>query len=260
MKRSPPRNRGGRPFPAYRMLGPKSDEKRVAVIHFLHENSLYLLLGVAAIGTFLWLLRLRDRLRIRWYSALALSISHVICGVICVKLFAVLEGNAPADGAMSLFGAVFFLPVVYWLGARLAKRDTADVFDVFAVCMIFTLLCARVNCLIAGCCQGRAIPGLEPWRWPTREAELVFYVVFLAVSAPKVLRDESRGRVYPLYLISYGIVRIILECFRVAATDNIFHLSHVWAVMALAIGSGIYAELRRRQERKQAHKHTREKR
>ena len=124
----------------------------------------------------------------KWYVAFCLSILHVAYGVFCVKAFAVLEGNPISNGAMSLFGAVFFMPVAYWLGAKLTKRDVAEVFDIFAPCMIFTLLCARVNCLFAGCCQGRLIPGMEPWRFPTRELELVFYIVFLAILSPRVLR------------------------------------------------------------------------
>lgn len=230
----------------------------MATIRFLQENSLYLLLGLAAVCTFVWLLQFRSRLRMTWYAALALSLLHVAYGVFCVKAFAVLEGNGPSMGAMSLFGAVFFMPPAYWLGARLTKRDAAAVFDVFAVCMIFTLLCARVNCIISGCCQGRLIPGLEPLRWPTREAELVFYVIFLAIMAPRVLKNVTFGQVYPLYMLSYGIVRSVLECFRVAATDNIFHLSHVWAVLALSLGVGFYGELKRRHTKRHMRNRARE--
>ena len=47
---------------------------------------------------------------------------------------------------MSIFGAVFFMPVGYYLGAKLFRRPLADVFDIFAVPMIFTLFCSRINC------------------------------------------------------------------------------------------------------------------
>lgn len=215
-------------------------------IPYLQENRLLLLLGLAAVVTFVWLLQFRGRLRMKWYVALFLSILHVIYGVVCVKVFAVLEGNPVSNGAMSLFGAVFFMPLAYWLGAKLTKRSAAEVFDIFAPAMIFTLLCARVNCLFAGCCQGRVIPGLDPWRFPTRELEMIFYIVFLAILVPRILRGKTYGQVYPLYMFLYGMVRGVLECFRVASTDNIFHLSHVWALIAFSLGLALYAEIKRR--------------
>ena len=214
------------------------------IIRFLQENSLYVLLALAAVCTCVWLLLLRRRLRMAWPVAILLSLLHVAYGVACVKVFAIMEGGSA--GAMSLFGAVFFMPLAYWLGAQVTKRDTAEVFDIFAPCMIFTLFCARINCLVSGCCLGRIIPGLEPWRWPTREAELVFYVVFLALVAPRVFREKTYGQVYPLYMFLYGVVRCVLECFRVSATNGIFHLSHVWAVLALIVGFVLYSEIKRR--------------
>lgn len=186
-----------------------------------------------------------------WYAALLLSVAHVIFGVLCVRVFARFEGAG--SGAMSIFGAVFFMPLGYFLGAKLFKRPVADVFDVFAVPMIFTLFCSRINCLVSGCCIGLQIPGTS-LRWPTREAEMLFYLVFLAIDAPKVLKGKTRGEVYPLYMAAYGIFRGIIECFRHSdATTNLFHLSHVWAILSLAIGLSIYFEMRSG-AKKRAHK------
>ncbi len=98
---------------------------------------LLLVLILAAVTTFVWLLQFQKRLRMPWWAALLLSILHVIYGVVCVRAFARLEGAS--SGAMSIFGAVFFMPVGYFLGAKLFRRPLADVFDIFAVPMIFTL-------------------------------------------------------------------------------------------------------------------------
>lgn len=176
-----------------------------------------------------------------WWAALVLSILHVIFGVACVRVFARLEGAS--SGAMSIFGAVFFMPVGYYLGAKLFRRPIADVFDIFAIPMIFTLFCSRINCLMSGCCYGLTI-GASQLRWPTREAEMVFYLVFLVLLAPKVLKGGWSGKVYPLYMASYGLARGIIECFRYsAATNSIFHLSHVWAVVSFTLGLAIFLEI-----------------
>lgn len=218
------------------------------ILAFIKAHTLVIVLVLAAAATFLWLMRFCQRLRMTWWAALGFSILHVFFGVLCVRVFARFEGASV--GAMSIFGAVFFMPLGYFLGAKLFKRPMAEVFDIFAVPMIFTLFCSRINCLVSGCCYGLPIPGTS-LRWPTREAEMLFYIVFLALEAPKVLRGKTKGEVYPLYMLCYGVFRAVIECFRHSdATTNLFHLSHVWAILSIAIGLSIYAELKNRAGRK----------
>ena len=83
-------------------------------------------------------------------------------------------------------------------------------------------------------------------RWPTREAEIVFYLIFLALIIPRVWKGTTKGRVYPLYMAAYGAFRAIVECFRVSSSETLFHLSHVWAFLALALGPSIYIEMNNR--------------
>lgn len=210
------------------------------------ENFLFLLLAAGAVFTFIWLLLLKDRLRLRWYAALVLAVLHTLVGVLSVKVFAFLETgfNPDSIGNMSLFGGVFFMPLAYWAGAKIAKRNTAEVFDIFTICMVFTVMCARINCVFAGCCFGTHIPGLENLRWPTRELEIAFYMVLLIVLGRKVLAKKNRGEIYPLYMTAYGVFRFATEFFRYQEYRvGVFHLSHLWAVLAFAIGLSIYIEL-----------------
>ena len=215
--------------------------------YWLSEHFLWIMLGLGAAFTLTWLLLHRKRLCLKWYAAVLLAILHTLYGVLCVKVFAFAESGFDGNklGAMSLFGAVFLMPPAYWLGAKLFKRKPADVFDVFTVCMIFTLLCARCNCLVAGCCQGRQI-GDSGLRWPTREAELVFYLIFLGCIIPRVWKGRTNGEVYPLYMAAYGTFRFITECFRDSATPGIFHVSHIWAALTLALGFSIYFEMKKK--------------
>ena len=205
------------------------------------------MLGAASVFGAVWLILLRQRLNMHPLMAILLAMLHTAYGVLCVKAFAIMEGaNA---GAMSLFGAVFFMPVAYFLGAKLFKRPMAEVFDIFAVVMIFTLMLARCNCLFAGCCLGRHMFHMAV-RWPTREAEIVFYLVFLALIIPRVWKGQTKGRVYPLYMTAYGAFRAIVECFRESSSETLLHLSHVWAFLALALGLSIYIELNNRTTKK----------
>lgn len=215
---------------------------------------LALLLGAGTIFTFIWLCCFRDRLKMKWYAALPVSILHTVCGVLSVKAFAIIEGfgDLSVVGNMSLFGGIFFMPIFYYLGAKLAKRKAADIFDVFTICMIFTVMCARINCIFSGCCGGKVIPfaAFEGLHWPTREMEVIFYIILLIILGRKVLKEEERGSIYPIYMISYGIFRFIIESLRTANSPlGYIHLAHIWALITLGLGLSIYSEMKSRKKK-----------
>lgn len=217
---------------------------------WLTDHALILLLGCGTLFNVYWLHRCRERLHLRWPSVLLLSVLHTVLGVLSVKVFALFESGDFSN--MSLFGGVFFMPLFYWGVAKLAKQKAADVFDVFTICLVFTLMCARLNCMISGCCLGAHIPieGLTHLRFPTRELELLFYVLLLSRLWRKVMTGSARGMIYPIYMISYGIFRFVTETLRFSdRTDSILHVSHLWALLSLGIGISIYGELQKKEKK-----------
>ena len=222
----------------------------MALLTWLSDHALILLLGCGTLFNVYWLHRCRERLHLRWLSVLLLSVLHTVLGVLSVKVFALFETGNFSN--MSLFGGVFFMPLFYWGVAKLAKQKAADVFDVFTICLVFTLMCARLNCMISGCCLGAHIPieGLTHLRFPTRELELLFYVLLLSRLWRKVLNRSARGMIYPIYMISYGIFRFVTETLRFSdRTDSILHVSHLWALLSLGIGISIYGELQKKEKK-----------
>lgn len=220
------------------------------LLTWLSDHALILLLGCGTLFNVYWLHRCRERLYLRWLSVLLLSVLHTVLGVLSVKVFALFETGDFSN--MSLFGGVFFMPLFYWGVAKLAKQKTADVFDVFTICLVFTLMCARLNCIVSGCCLGAHIPieGLTHLRFPTRELELLFYVILLSRLWRKVLSGSARGMIYPIYMIAYGIFRFVTETLRFSdRTNSILHVSHLWALLSLGIGISIYGELRKKEKK-----------
>lgn len=213
------------------------------VFIWLKEHSLIVLLLLGTIFNVFWLYRMRRQLQMKWYAVIAFSVLHTVCGVLSVKAFAFLEtGDA---GNMSLFGGVFFMPVLYFISAKVSKRNIKAVFDIFTICMIFTVMCARINCIVSGCCAGLVIPGTHV-HFPTRELEILYYIVMLILLVPRVKKSKNPGSIYPLYMASYGAFRFLDEFFRTSSTGMLFHLSHVWAAIAFAAGLSIYIEINAR--------------
>lgn len=212
-------------------------------------NILLILLGIGTAFSFLWLMHCRDRLSINTAGALGLALLHTCFGVLCVKVFAVMETlDLNNIGNMSLFGGLFFMPVFYYLLARIFHWSIADTFDIFTPCMVFTVMCARVNCIFAGCCRGKIIPGTD-MRWPTRQAEIIFYIFLLIHIIRKVNNRQDHGMMYPLYMYSYGIFRFMNELFRDADTASLFHIAHVWCIIALSLGLSVSVEIQNRNKK-----------
>ena len=205
---------------------------------------LIMLLGIGTAFNGFWLFRLQKRVQLKGWQILAFSVLHTVCGVFSVKVFAIAESgfNWKAAGNMSLFGGVFFMPIFYFAGAKLLREKPAEIFDAGTVCMLFTLMCARINCILSGCCQGAWI-GNTGHRWPTREAELVYDLVAIIVLGKWVLQGKKRGEIYPMYMISYGIFRFVTEGFRSSEGASGMHLAHIWALICFMLGLSVYGTL-----------------
>lgn len=212
----------------------------------LDNYPLILLLLAGTAMSAIWLITQCKRLDMKWYVAILIAVLHTICGVMAVKVFAFLETGFKPDGLskMSLFGGVFFLPVLYWLGARITKKPIKDVFDIMTPCMVMTLTCARVNCILSGCCKGAIIPGTEGMLWPTRQLEILFYLVLLVILMPRIAKAKTNGTAYPIYMAAYGIFRFIIEFLRASDSATIFHIAHLWAAISLIIGISICVEIK----------------
>lgn len=196
------------------------------------------MLSVSTFLSWFWMLYFRKRLSVNGLTVFLLSVLHTFLGVASVKIFAFLEGT---PGGMSLYGAIFFMPLIYALGAKLSKRKMSEVFDIFTPCIIFAMLMARFNCLRGGCCLGTLIPGTDGLRWPTRETEIVFYIILGFFLGRAILKNKTRGRAYPIYMMCYGVFRFIIEFFREnAELWGVFHISHIWSVISAAVGTAAF--------------------
>ena len=207
----------------------------------LAEYFLIITLVVTAILSAITLNRYKNDLQIKVVTAVILAVLHTIAGVICVKAFACLESlTNPFDAGMSLFGALFLLPLFYLAGSRLTNRDKALVFDDFCICVMIALMCVRCNCIVSGCCLGKVISGTGMF-WPTRQIEIAFWAIMLIWFLFKKEHGYIKGILYPQMMMVYGIFRFIVEFFRdEAAVIGPFHFGHLWAVISFFVGSTFY--------------------
>ena len=107
-----------------------------AIIGWLGSHTLVIFAVFILIALFFWLLRFHRRLGITWQEALAVSSAHVVIGWSCMKLLAIAEvgGNLDEAANIRIYGAVFTLPLLYYLWAKYTGKSKALVMDIAALC------------------------------------------------------------------------------------------------------------------------------
>lgn len=188
-----------------------------------------------------WLCKFQKKLKLTWTEIYLIPLFHVVIGWSCMWFLAVAEAGFDLEKAadIRLYGAFFALPALYYAWAKVMKRDPATVMDLSAICAVCGAISGRLHCLSAGCCEG--IP-LGSIRWPVREAELVFYFLFILFFAGKILKGKTNGQIYPLFMIQYGVLRFLIECVReeYTARVGVLHLAHIWSLISIAAGAAWY--------------------
>ena len=118
------------------------------MLTFFEENFLFFSLITATVVSIIVLIINRDKLEISGVSICFLAVLHTVMGVISVKIFGALETSTNIwKASMSLFGAVFFLPLFYFIYGKVMKKDMRAVFDILSICLVSSLMCVRSNYL-----------------------------------------------------------------------------------------------------------------
>lgn len=212
--------------------------------YFTNNIMLTCILAGTAIMT-VWWLKFQKKLNMKWYIAPILGIGHFVLGAITLKLWGGFESSLGFDqnATMKLFGGVFLIPPVYYLAAKLTKRDTALIMDICAVCCIIGFI-GRGSCLANGCCQGTLIFPDGSVRWPLNEIEIIGSFLFVCYFWQRVYKGKTKGMALPAMYLFYGSMRFVLEWFREEYTTvGFLHLAHIWSLLAIAIGTGIYIKM-----------------
>ena len=147
-------------------------------------------------------------------------------------------------GGRSFYGAVFIVPLLFLLIAKILRVPYAHLLDLCAPAECVMLVLMKILCLTEGCCGGRVLwvdaNGTEVI-FPSQLAELMSAFVVFTVLMILAYREKNRGMIYPWYLVLYGATRFTLNFFREewVTTSHFVPLGTIWSVIAFIIGMGI---------------------
>lgn len=183
--------------------------------------------------------------KLKWYYSLGIGITILFFEIVSAKLLFLLENinnisknSFVLNGGYSLFGVFLFMPFVLIVISKYLKNDKMFILDFSSIGILIELSFYRIGCYVSGCCGGITINNFQI---PTQIIECVFdaIIAIILIILQFTNKIENKGVKTGLVFITYGIVRFIIEFFRIR-TNIILYLSTSHLFALVTIGLGIY--------------------
>ncbi len=177
-------------------------------------------------------------------KAIRIVAAFVISGYIGAKILYIIEnwGQSISSylsfGGLSLFGAVFGMPLCSFLFAKLFKMQRTRYTDYIIPAALALLGCVRIGCFIKGCCKGITLWfGMRPLVIPAQLIESSLDFFFMAVLLIFESKHKYEGKHYTVFFIVYGVYRFLLEMIRDTSTV-LFGMSNgqILSLLCIIIG------------------------
>lgn len=149
-----------------------------------------------------------------WKTLLSAAVLTVL-GVLGAKLMFLIESGFWAG--TSFYGAVFFPPLFMVLLALLLRVPPLTLLDLCAPAECVMLAILKMQCAVNGCCVGILLTITADGtyiRFPSQIIELLNALVLMVILLRLIRKGTWQGRIYPIYMLLYGITRFILNLLR----------------------------------------------
>lgn len=221
------------------------------MIRFLSQYGYHFFLALGAVAMLVLMLVRRNRYALSAVQATLYTLLLLVTGIAGAKLLYFFECGMESFSGMSFFGAVYLVLLMMPVIGLVFKMKPVDSLDACAPCVAAIVGFQRFGCFCAGCCGG--IPmGTSGKLWPTQLMEgfgdMAILLLLLAVEG----KDKNRGKGYPLFLLTYGIMRFCIEFVRDTSKDW-FGLSHgqwfsivgIGIALIILMGDSLWKKLRK---------------
>lgn len=141
----------------------------------------------------------------------------------------------------SFFGAVLFFPILLLPVAWLFRMRLRTLLDYATIPGIGMLAIFKWNCYTDGCCGGKVLWYSEagvPTHFPSQLAEMAAAIVLVIIFLFLERNKKLYGKIYPCFLIVYGLIRYVLNLYRLEQADFLFGMpaGNLWAVVSVLLG------------------------
>lgn len=192
--------------------------------------------------------------QMKWYKipiwkSIIISLSLIVLGIYASEIWFYIENGH--GGGRSLFGTIFFAPVVYFPISKIFRMPYNETLDFCATAGSFTLGLTKLQCLSVGCCPGIILYIDENYHYVRFPSQIMEFITFLAISVVLMYmsyKKKNRGKIFWRFLVIYGVARFVIEFFRATKSSYVWILSagSFWAIISLFIGSVILIAMKKR--------------
>lgn len=208
-------------------------------------STYWMMLGIGIIGMLVLMRHRKERYGLNSVYAILFTLLLTVSGIAGTKLLYILENlkdtlkNGISLGGMSFFGAVFLIPVLMILFGKVFSMEPGAATDACAPCVLIMIALMRIGCFLSGCCGGWEVELLGfHFHWPTQAMESIGDFGILGELLQNEERGETCGKLYPMFMVRYGILRFFIEFLRDTEKNILFMSNGQWfALTAILVGT-----------------------
>lgn len=212
-------------------------------------------LGLGTLAMILVNMFRTHQLGISRIKLILMTLYLTVVGVIGTMIMYFIESGGQWGG-QSYYGAVFFIPILFIPIAPIFLIRYSVAMDFCAISVTTMLTVMKLDCMKNGCCSGMAL-GVhdfgEIYYFPSALVESINSFVILVILFMLERKGIMKNKLYPSYMIIYGVTRFILNYFRYDQTKLIFNLTggQFWSLCSIVLGAGAYFYISNRDIKKQ---------
>lgn len=144
-----------------------------------------------------------------------------------------------------LYGLMLLDTATLLLTYRLFGMSLADMGDFIAAPVILSCASAKIDCILQDCCYGIVLKPLpeegRAIRFPSAIVELSVWAVLSLVMLLLERNKKLKGLMWPIAMISFGIIRFVVDYFRGSTADRRpfcpgITMGQFWSLVCLAVG------------------------
>lgn len=224
--------------------------------------TLMILIGaIAALAEVLFFLKSRKKVKTNYVDLLITMVFTVLIGIVGTIIFeniyeaikhAVYHEPQVWTWGMTfygglIFGVVAFLLLYRFFYLRHNEPILKEMLKIAPASISLGHAFGRIGCLLSGCCYGKdtdawygiMLPGHEHPTIPTQVIEMIFLFILATILAILAFKQIT-NYTFPIYMVSYGVFRFIIEFFRGDERGQLAGLSpSQYICIALVIGAGV---------------------
>ena len=203
---------------------------------------LFIVLLIGTIAMLVPILVQASWYKVKPWKCIIVALVLTITGTIGTRILYFIENLK--RGGQSFFGAVFLVPIVFLLFAKIIRISYGRLMDLSAPAECVMLIIMKINCLMEGCCSGRELfvkKSGETIYFPSQIVELINALGIAIILLMLAKNKKNQGSIYAWYLVLYGCTRFVLNFFRAESSPVLFGMAYgsLWSLCGIVIGSMI---------------------